>query len=50
MTQYGSNFAVNTAVQDGYSAGQLSSIEVNEYGLVSARYSNGISASMGSLR
>ena len=47
MTQYGSNFAVNTAVQDGYSAGQLSSIEVNEYGLVSARYSNGISASMG---
>ena len=47
MTQYGANFAVNTAVQDGYSAGQLSSIEVNEYGLVSARYSNGISASMG---
>ena len=47
LTQFGSNFAVNTATQDGYSAGQLSSIEVNEYGLVSARYSNGISASMG---
>ena len=47
MTQYGSNFAVNTVTQDGYSAGQLSSIEVSDVGLVSARYSNGISASMG---
>ena len=47
LTQYGTNFAINTAEQNGYSAGQLSSIEVNEYGLVSARYSNGISSSMG---
>ena len=47
LTQYGTNFAVTTAKQNGYSAGQLSSIEVNEYGLVSARYSNGISSSMG---
>jgi flagellar hook protein FlgE len=47
LTQFGSNFAVNTATQNGYSAGQLSSIEVSDVGLVSARYSNGISASMG---
>ena len=47
LTQYGTNFAINTAEQNGYSAGQLSSIEVSEYGLVSARYSNGISSSMG---
>ena len=47
LTQFGSNFAINTATQDGYSAGQLSSIEVSDVGLVSARYSNGISASMG---
>jgi len=47
LTQYGTNFAVTTAAQNGYSAGQLSSIEVNEYGLVSARYSNGISSAMG---
>ena len=47
FTQYGTNFAVTTAAQNGYSAGQLSSIEVNEYGLVSARYSNGISSAMG---
>ncbi|MDA0650825.1 MAG: flagellar hook protein FlgE [Proteobacteria bacterium] len=47
LTQYGTNFAVTTAAQNGYSAGQLSSIEVSEYGLVSARYSNGISSAMG---
>ena len=47
LTQFGSNFAINTATQNGYSAGQLSSIEVSDVGLVSARYSNGISASMG---
>jgi flagellar hook protein FlgE len=47
LTQFGSNFAVNTATQNGYSAGQLSSIEVSDVGLVSARYSNGVSASMG---
>ena len=47
FTQFGSNFAVNTATQNGYSAGQLSSIEVSDVGLVSARYSNGISASLG---
>ena len=47
LTQYGTNFAVTTAKQNGYSAGQLSSIEVSDVGLVSARYSNGISASLG---
>ena len=47
LTQFGSNFAINTATQNGYSAGQLSSIEVSDVGLVSARYSNGISASLG---
>jgi flagellar hook protein FlgE len=47
LTQFGSNFAINTATQDGYSAGQLSSIEVSDVGLVSARYSNGISANLG---
>jgi flagellar hook protein FlgE len=47
FTQFGSNFAVNTATQNGYSAGQLSSIEVSDVGLVSARYSNGISSALG---
>ena len=47
FTQFGSNFAVSTATQNGYSAGQLSSIEVSDVGLVSARYSNGVSSSLG---
>ena len=47
FTQYGTNFATTTSTQNGYSAGQLASLEVNEYGLVSARYSNGISKAMG---
>ena len=47
LTQFGSNFAISTATQNGYSAGQLSSIEVSDVGLVSARYSNGISSSLG---
>ena len=47
FTQYGTNFAVTTSAQNGYSAGQLSSIEVSDTGLVSARYSNGISKAMG---
>jgi flagellar hook protein FlgE len=47
FTQYGTNFAVTTSTQNGYSAGQLASLEVNEYGLISARYSNGISKAMG---
>ena len=47
FTQYGTNFATTTSTQNGYSAGQLASLEVNEYGLISARYSNGISKAMG---
>ena len=47
LTQFGTNFAVNTATQNGYSAGQLSSIEVSDVGVVSARYSNGISSKLG---
>ena len=47
LTQFGTNFAINTATQNGYSAGQLSSIEVSDVGVVSARYSNGISSKLG---
>ena len=47
FTQYGTNFATTSSTQNGYSAGQLASLEVNEYGLISARYSNGISKAMG---
>ena len=40
-TQYGSNFAVNTLSQDGYTAGQLLGVDVDDTGVVFARYSNG---------
>ncbi len=40
-TQYGSNFAVNSLSQDGYTAGQLLGVDVDDTGVVFARYSNG---------
>ena len=40
-TQYGSNFAVNTLSQDGFTAGQLLGVDVDDGGNVFARYSNG---------
>lgn len=41
VTQFGSNFAVNSLVQDGFASGRLSSVDVSDTGMVSARYSNG---------
>jgi len=40
-TQYGSGFSVNSLVQDGYSSGQLSGIDIDDSGIVQARYTNG---------
>lgn len=40
-TQFGSNFAVNSLSQDGYTAGQLLGVDVDDTGTVFARYSNG---------
>jgi flagellar hook protein FlgE len=40
-TQYGSDFSVNSLSQDGFTAGQLLSVDVDDSGLVFARYSNG---------
>ena len=40
-TQYGSNFGVNSLSQDGYTAGQLLGVDVDDTGTVFARYSNG---------
>lgn len=45
-TQYGSNFAVNSLSQDGYTAGQLLDVDVDNEGFVFARYSNGQSQVM----
>lgn len=46
-TQFGSDFSVNSATQDGYTTGQLSSVDVDESGVVFARYTNGQSTALG---
>ena len=46
MTQYGSNFAVNTLNQDGFSTGRLSGVDIGDTGVVTARYTNGQSKTL----
>lgn len=41
LTQFGSGFGVNKLVQNGYSDGRLSGVEVSDEGVISARYTNG---------
>lgn len=45
--QYGSAFVVNSLSQDGNTTGQYSGIEVSDTGVVTARYSNGVSEALG---
>lgn len=46
-TQYGAVFGTSSIVQDGYTAGQMRGVEVDESGVVFARYTNGQSQSLG---
>lgn len=46
-TQYGSPFSVSALRQDGYSAGRLSGIDIDAEGIISARYTNGQSLTLG---
>ncbi|EHQ52152.1 flagellar basal body FlaE domain-containing protein [Ectothiorhodospira sp. PHS-1] len=46
-TQYGSRFSVAALRQDGYTAGQLVSVDVDSDGTIFARYSNGANRSLG---
>ncbi|WP_233258928.1 flagellar hook protein FlgE [Rubrivivax albus] len=48
-SQFGSSFGVTDMSQDGFSAGQLTSITVEANGIISARYSNGMSRSAGQI-
>ncbi|WP_029463253.1 flagellar hook protein FlgE [Serpentinimonas barnesii] len=47
LTQYGSKFGVFDLRQDGYSSGELTSIDIGENGVILARYSNGVSIAEG---
>lgn len=48
-TQYGTDYAAGTISQNGYTAGALSSINVDSTGVVTANYSNGQSSELGQL-
>ena len=49
ITQLGTNFSVNQALQNGYPAGKLTGIEVGESGELQALYSNGQTRVQGQL-
>lgn len=46
-TQFGSSFGVNLMSQNGFSAGRLSGLNIDDDGIVQARYSNGQSRNLG---
>ena len=48
-TQFGSAYGVTDMRQDGYSAGLLSSIAIEDNGVITARYSNGQSKAAGQI-
>jgi flagellar hook protein FlgE len=48
-TQFGSAYGIDDLRQDGYSAGQLSSVAVEADGIVIARYTNGQSKAAGQI-
>ncbi|OGT19989.1 MAG: flagellar hook protein FlgE [Gammaproteobacteria bacterium RBG_16_57_12] len=48
-SQYGTAFGVNSLIQDGFTTGQLSSIDVDSSGVVFARFTNGQTSTLGKL-
>ena len=49
VTQYGDTFDPGTITQNGYAPGKVSGIDIDENGIVSARFSNGQTKSLGQL-
>lgn len=47
MTQFGAQFGVNRVVQDGYTTGRLSGLDVDTQGNIFGRYTNGQSELLG---
>ncbi|HEX4872939.1 MAG TPA: flagellar hook protein FlgE [Nevskiaceae bacterium] len=48
-TQYGESFGLNSLTQDGYTTGRMSGLEIGEDGVVSARFTNGQSRTLGQI-
>jgi len=46
VTQYGSDFSVSGLIQDGYTTGRLSGVDVGDTGVITARYTNGQSLTL----
>lgn len=49
-TQFGSPFAVESLLQDGYTTGRLDSVDVDGLGIILGRYTNGQSRPMGQIQ
>ncbi|APW36618.1 flagellar biosynthesis protein FlgE [Rhodoferax koreense] len=47
ITQYGTKFAVSDLTQDGYTAGELTGINIEANGMIQTRYSNGVTRAEG---
>ena len=48
-TQYGAVFGVTDVQQSGYAPGQLSSLNIEQNGVITARYTNGLTKSAGQI-
>ncbi len=49
MTQYGGDYSVSTLSQNGFATGRLTGLDVSDSGVVSARFTNGQSQSLGKI-
>lgn len=48
-SQYGTPFAVSSLTQDGYTAGNLTGVKINEQGILTTTYSNGQTQARGQI-
>jgi flagellar hook protein FlgE len=48
-TQFGDSFGVSTLLQDGYTTGRLTGLEITQDGVVQARYTNGQATALGQI-
>lgn len=48
-TQFGASFGVNTLTQDGYASGRLSGFAAGSDGIITGRYTNGKSSTLGQI-
>ena len=46
-TQFGGDFSVNALTQDGYATGRLTGIDIDQAGVVLARFTNGVALPLG---